>query len=69
MTMDEFPNIEADLKSPLAKYIMFAANDSVYSGSQLNTPYVLKVKAATSKKENPPYVFESKGSCNQIIQP
>ena len=53
--MDYLPDIEAVLKSLLAKFITFSANDCEYSGSardfilNLIHPILLKSKADASK--------------------
>ena len=58
ITLDDLPYIEAILKTPLANFITFAANDCRYSGiardlivNWIHT-FFLKYKAAASKEDN-----------------
>ena len=58
---DQVPTIQDITKSPLSKFITFAANDCNYNGTTEDLivnwvhPLFLKAKAAASKEDNPNY--------------
>ena len=59
MTLNDLPDIDKIMDSPLAKFITFAANDCGYSGSTQDLivnwvhPMFLKAKSAASAADNP----------------